>query len=299
MFLFKIFRILNFIFKHPLNKNQKIKALIRFLKWQIGSRLVPGEVIYHWINDSRFIVRPGETGLTQNIYCGLQEFHEMAYVLHVLNSEDLFIDIGANVGAYTILACAVKGARGYSFEPIPSTFNGLVNNIKINDLQNRVTAYNIGLADKESEILFTAGLNSKNHMVADNEIATDVIKVKIRPLDSVLAGEFPTLIKIDVEGLETLVINGMQYTLENRSLHSVVMELNGSGVRYGFNDAPIIQKMLDYGFRMYSYEPFSRTLKQTSQINSHSGNVIFMRNENFVNQRVISAPRVKIGSYEV
>ena len=136
---------LNFIVEHPINKKRKAKALLGFLKWQIGSRLVPGEIIYHWINDAKFIVKPGETALTQNIYCGLMEFHDMAYVLHVLNADDLFIDVGANVGSYTLLACAVRGASGYCFEPIPSTFERLISNIKLNDLSDRVKAYNIRL----------------------------------------------------------------------------------------------------------------------------------------------------------
>lgn len=95
---------LKFIANHPLNRKQRLHALLGFLKWQIGSRLVPGQVVYNWVNGARIIVRPGEHSLTQNIYCGLMEFSDMAYVLHVLKPEDLFVDIGANVGSYTILA---------------------------------------------------------------------------------------------------------------------------------------------------------------------------------------------------
>jgi hypothetical protein len=115
--------------RHPLNREHKLQAIIKFLRWQIGSRIAPGAIVYQWVNGSKFIVRPGETGLTGNVYCGLHEFADMAYVLHVLEPDDLFIDIGANVGSYTILACAAKQARGYCFEPIPSTFEKLMENI--------------------------------------------------------------------------------------------------------------------------------------------------------------------------
>jgi hypothetical protein len=107
---------------HPLNQQHKLEAIIRFLRWQVGSRIVSGDIVYYWINDTKFIVRPGETGLTGNIYCGLHEFSDMAYVLHVLAADEVFVDIGANVGSYTLLACAVKKAKGYCFEPIPSTY---------------------------------------------------------------------------------------------------------------------------------------------------------------------------------
>jgi len=70
---------LNFIFNHPLNKSNKSHALFKFLKWQIGSRLVPEGVIFKWINDAKIFARRGETSVTGNIYCGLYEFSDMAF----------------------------------------------------------------------------------------------------------------------------------------------------------------------------------------------------------------------------
>jgi FkbM family methyltransferase len=294
-----LFRTLDFIVSHPLNKKRLSKALVGYLKWQIGSRLVPGEVIYNWIEGSKFIVKPGEKGLTQNIYCGLHEFEEMAYVLHVLNSEDLFIDVGANAGVYTILACGVKGAWGYCFEPIPSTFSRLAANIRINEMTERVKAYNIGLADKEGELLFTSGLDTTNHVIYADERASAAIKVEVLPLDKILFGESPALVKIDVEGFETLVVNGMPKTLENPSLHSVILELNDSGRKYGFEDEALIEKMTGYGFRMYIYEPFDRILNPIATKNTNSSNTLFLRNVEMIHTRLVNAPRIKIGSREV
>lgn len=294
-----LYKTLEFIVKHPLNKRKKIRAIFEYLKWQIGSRLVSGEVIYHWIDGSKFIARAGERGVTQNIYCGLHEFHEMGYVLHVLNSQDIFIDIGANAGSYTILACAVRGAAGYCFEPIPSTYQRLIRNIKLNDLSDRVKSYNIGLSDGRDELLFTSTLDTINHVVFENDHAIDVVRVKVFPLDEILVDVAPSVIKIDVEGLETRVVNGMLHTLENPSLHSVIMELNGSGTRYGFKDDLIIKKMSDFGFRMYTYEPFDRVLKLISKNKGMFGNVLFLRNEEFVTQRIATAPFIRVGSFEI
>jgi hypothetical protein len=93
-----IFKVPRHIVNHPLNKSQKIRALSRFVKWQIGSRLVPGEVVFQWINNLKLSARPSEHVVTGNIYSGLFEFPDMAFLLHVLRKEDLFVDIGANVG---------------------------------------------------------------------------------------------------------------------------------------------------------------------------------------------------------
>lgn len=73
---------LKFIFTHPLSKDNKLASLARFAKWQIGSRLVPGAVIYDWINDSKFIASPGEIGLTGSIYAGLHSMNFLIWLFY-------------------------------------------------------------------------------------------------------------------------------------------------------------------------------------------------------------------------
>ncbi|ABQ25882.1 FkbM family methyltransferase [Geotalea uraniireducens] len=294
-----LFGTLKLIVNHPLNKERKIRSVIKWVKWQVGSRLVPGEVVYNWINGARVIVRPGETGFTGNIYCTLDEFSDMAYVLHVMTPEDFFVDIGANVGSYTILACAAKGARGYCFEPIPSTFQRLAANIRLNDLSCRVEAFNLGLSNKEGELVFTSSENCTNHVVTDGEKAMSVIKVKVVSLDTILSGLSPSMLKLDVEGFETLVLQGAHETLSNHSLHSVVMELNGSGSRYGFSEAQILNKMKDYGFSTYVYNPFIRELMTLDGKQNHSGNTLFIRNERDVSDKLHKSPRIQIGNLQL
>lgn len=294
-----LFNTLKFILNHPLNRKRRVSALTGFLKWQIGSRLIPGAVVYNWINGTRVIVRSGETGFTGNIYSGLFDFFEMAYVLTVLDSTDLFVDIGSNMGSYTILACAAKGAKGYCFEPVPTTFSRLMDNIRINNLSGRVEALNIGLSDREDELIFTSGKDCENHVVAGNEKLLDVIEVKVLPLDAILADQSPSLLKIDVEGFETLVLKGAQATLRRESLHSVLMELNGSGSRYGFDENQILKTMRDYGFSEYGYEPFSRELKALAGKNSFSGNTLFVRNPDVVLEKISKSPRMLVGNVQL
>lgn len=290
-----IFHTLKFILKHPLNRTHKMRALMKFFRWQIGSRLVPGEVIYNWVNGSKMVVRPGETGFTQNIYCGLHEFSDMAYLLHVLSPGDLFVDVGANIGAYTILACAVKKAKGYCFEPVPSTFERLLVNIRINNLGERVALFNIGLSDREDKIFFTAGENCTNHVVADGEISVDVVRVNVMPLDKIVI-DTPCVLKIDVEGWETQVLTGAEKTLKNESLHSLIIELNGSGSRYGFNEDKILKVMQEFGFLAYTYDPFKRQLEKLDGKNIFSGNTLFIRNADVVQKKVEEAPKVLVNS---
>jgi len=95
--------------------------------------LVPGEVVCEWVNGSKFIARTGDIGITGNIYCGLWEFPDMAFLLHALRADDLFVD--ANVGSYTILASSAIGASTVCFEPVPDTHDRLYTNIRLNELE--------------------------------------------------------------------------------------------------------------------------------------------------------------------
>jgi FkbM family methyltransferase len=298
-FTMSLLNALSFIVKHPLNKKRKIQALIDFIKWQIGSRIVPGEIIYTWVNNVKIIVRPGETGLTQNIYCGLHEFSDMAYLLHLLTEDDLFVDIGANVGSYTILASAVKRARTYCFEPVPSTFLRLMNNIYINNLSELVTCFNIGISDSEDKLVFTDDQNCINHVVSSNENCDAVVQIEVLPLDTVLEDQTPLLIKIDVEGFETPVINGAKGILNSPHLCSVIMELNGSGDRYGYDESLIMQTMKEHGFTPYQYDPFSRILVSLEGKNTQSGNTLFIRNMDFVLDRLKRASKISVKGFEI
>jgi len=290
----QLFQTLQFISAHPINKGRRIRAFGKFVRWQIRSRLAPGPVVFTWVNDSKLIARSGETGVTGNIYCGLHEFEEMAYLLHVTTAEDLFVDVGANVGTYTILACAVKGARGISVEPVPATYGRLLENLSVNGLSGRVEALNLGLADKVGELRFTSGENTMNHVVTEEERASDTVRVRVVTLDAMLNGRCPAVLKIDVEGFEAAVLAGASATLSNPSLHSVIMELNESGSRYRFSEDEILDTMKSHGFSTCRYEPFARLLESFAGRRSLTGNMLFVRNLELARERIKTAPSVLV-----
>ncbi|MBA3485982.1 MAG: FkbM family methyltransferase [Lysobacter sp.] len=289
-----VLSVLKFIASHPLNQGRKMDAFVRLARWQLGSRLVSGSVVYEWLGGARFIVRAGETGLTGNIYSGLQEFTDMAFLLHVLRSGDLFVDVGANVGSYTLLACASVGANGLCVEPIPSTYARLVDNIRLNHLELAVTCLNIGVGSKAGVVRFSSGMDVGNRALVTGESRADVVEVQIETLDVLLKGKVPTLIKIDVEGYETAVLDGADETLRNQSLKAVIVEVNGSGAKFGFDESRIFEKMSDNGFCAYSYRPWDRDLVPRDAAAADSDNVIFVRNIPDVKARLRSAPTFMI-----
>lgn len=287
----KLVSTLKYITSHPLNREIKMKAVLRFLKWQISSRLMPYPIFYDFTKRAKLIVKKGMAGATGNLYCGLHEFNDMGFLLHFLRKEDLFVDIGANIGSYSVLSAAHVGATTISIEPVPSTYKHLVNNVLINNSQQNSTLLNIALGAKAGSIKFTTTLDTMNHVATDSDI--DFVLVNVEVLDNVLSEhQAPALLKIDVEGFETEVINGASITLSKVELKAIIIELNGSGSRYGFDENKIREVLNAAGFVSYLYNPLTRTLKASLANGVH--NAIYIRDIDFVKHRIITAEKINI-----
>src|SRR5947209_1032427 len=102
--LASVLKTWGFLWRHPIASRNRPAALARWLRWQVGARILNGQAVVPFVQGSRLLVRRGMTGATGNIYTGLHEFEEMAFTLHLLRPGELFVDVGANVGVYTVLA---------------------------------------------------------------------------------------------------------------------------------------------------------------------------------------------------
>lgn len=287
----KLFSIIKFVINHPLNRDHKLTAVFRFFKWQISSYLNPYSIIYPFTEKSKLIINKGMTGATGNLYCGLHEYYDMFFLLHFLRKDDLFIDIGANIGSYTILSAAHIKANTISIEPIPSTFSHLINNININQIQEKVQALNIALGSMSGKISFTKSLDTMNHVAVNSDKET--IEVDVLTLDEIIGeGRTPALIKIDVEGFETEVIKGASKTLLKEELKAIIIELNGAGTRFGYDEKEIHNKLTQIGFSPCYYNPTQRSFNIIETFGKF--NTIYIRDFDFVSKRLISAEKVKM-----
>ena len=125
------------IASHPLTRNEPTRAWLRLVWWVVLSRLM-GEINLPWVDGQRLIVRRGMTGATGNVYLGLHEFMSMMLTIHFLREDDLFLDVGANVGTYTVLASGVCRATTWAFEPDAAAVHDLARNVEVNRLGGRV-----------------------------------------------------------------------------------------------------------------------------------------------------------------
>ena len=290
----KIYSILKNIYNHPLNRQARLAALIRFFQWQILSRWIHYPIVFPFVGKSVLVVEKGMTGATGNVYNGLHEYQDMLFALHFLRPDDRFVDVGANVGTYTILASVNCGARVVAFEPIPKTFQHLRRNVLVNDVAHRVELVNKAAANEIKTVHFTTNLDAGNHVLTEkSEKNISGATIECTTLDLTI-NEIPQLIKIDVEGFETEVIQGGAHFFLQPQLKVIIIELNGSGARYGFDEETIHNKLVKVGFSPYSYDPFTRKLVPLPHWGTH--NSIYIRDLNFVKERIVSAPRIMVNN---
>ena len=207
----------------------------------------------------------------------------MGFLLHLLRANDLFLDIGANIGSYTILAATACRARVIAFEPDPGTAMVLRRNIAINHLSALTDVREAALGGVHDQIAFTVGLDTMNRVARPDDKSVQVVPV--RRLDDIPDAETPTLIKMDVEGFEEQVLSGASRVLGSPSLLAVQSELC----------SPIVRDTLQsFGFKRRFYDPFTRTLRP-SPFGYPTSNALFVRRTELVTERLVQAPSRIVG----
>lgn len=292
----KIVTALQFVANHPVNRGRKFRAVAEYGFIQVAARLVPGDVCLEFPNRTRLMVSPHMKGAAHFIAPRLCEFNDMAFVMHFLRPSEMFADVGANVGAFTVLAAGVAGARAISFEPSRETFEMLSRNVRLNGLTDRVRLVNAVVGRTVGTVQFSAGLGTENHVAAATEKESSVT-VPMTSLDHELAATPAILLKVDVEGFETEVFGGALQTLSNPALQAIIVERNGSGNRYGYDEESLHAQIRQHGFKPCCYEPFARQLQPLGA--GDNGNIIYIRDLAAAGERLRAAPAFELGSLKV
>ena len=152
---------------------------------------------------------------------------------------EVFVDIGANVGMYTIWAAKTRGVRTFAFEPESQNYALLCRNIVMNGLAENVVAYCLALSDTASYALLHLSqfqLGGSCHSFGekidhrlehrDTKLSQGCISTTLDTLVAAGVLPVPDHIKIDVDGLEHKVLAGCRAVLADRRLKSVLVEIN-------------------------------------------------------------------------
>jgi FkbM family methyltransferase len=144
------------------------------------------------------------------------------------------VDIGANIGLYTILLAELVGTAGrvYAFEPDPILFDAALKNIRRNLSGRGVQAYNLALGSNPGHaILYRSAFNSGDNRLTPSPTHRGHVPTEVGRLDDILEGEPIDWIKIDVQGWELEALRGMNRTLKENPRVGVYFEFWPLGLR--------------------------------------------------------------------
>lgn len=208
--------------------------------------------------DLRFRVRYQDDGSFLELFFLQYQRPVLAPVLEAcLGPGACFFDVGANIGVYSAWASRLVTDSGqvHAFEPIPATRRALGEILDYNELKNvHVEPSAVGEEVAHVEIWVPPGGSGRASAVLHNE--GESVRVRMTTLDRYCAGPeclVPTLVKIDVEGLELQVLRGAERLLARPDAPVVVFEVNEEhGIGALVQIAPIFEEI---GYRLFGLCP--------------------------------------------
>lgn len=242
---------------HPANKRRRGRVLGLYLAWQLWERLVRRPWTIRLGDAHRLRLYPHSCSAALVLYLRMPEYEEMAFVRAYLRPGDLFVDVGANVGVYSLWAAETEAVSVLAFEPSSLAYRRALENVELNDLHDRVRLLNKAVGAEPTFVHLTLGLDAVNQVVtADVEaVGTGVEVVEQTTLDGEVASRsVPAIIKIDVEGLELDVLRGARGVLA-RHRPALIIEANDVD---GLTDL-----LAEIGYALWSYDPVPGLLSPT------------------------------------
>lgn len=239
----------------------------------------------------------GGDELSHLIYCRHFEIKEREFLNSFLRDRDIFIDVGSNLGLFTLIASRKIGptGRAFAFEPSPLTFARLEENVQLNGLAN-VHCVNAALSDHSGVDDFT---QSEDGFAAWNSFAAptrgehlSTVPVKVITWDEFakqqgLVGRV-TMMKIDVEGWESRVIQGARLCLSRDDAPLLQVEFTDEAAQAAGTSCGALYAALEgLGYKMYSYDPETRgIISEPLRKQYPYANLLAVKNLEFLNSRL-------------
>ncbi|MBT1705496.1 FkbM family methyltransferase [Chryseosolibacter indicus] len=223
-------------------------------------------------------------------WTGFHEYKELLFLHKYLMPDMVFIDVGANLGEYTLFCCKrLANGRVLSFEPLPSIRKFLLENIELNGFKNAIV-YDCGLSDENKRLAIYEVEDTHEGLATiypGERVIKQKIEVELKRMDDALVNQNRVdFIKIDIEGAELMALRGGLNTIK-KFRPIVMLELNQKtyeAAGYTIEDIHIFFKELNY--QSYSIERRGKISKCESM--PLFGNILFIPNENSIHNTMVS-----------
>lgn len=214
----------------------------------------------------RLFVDLADTAIGANVVFGTYERPETQWLEAHVSAGDTVVDIGANIGYFTMLMARAVGPGGrvHAFEPVDENADLLERSVAENRFDDRVVAHRMalgnvtGAAALATLTLAAGSQNSGGSFLAgpaDVPSGHERRTVAVSRLDDLVLGERVSLVKIDVEGAEPLVFDGARGLLR-RDAPWILSEINAVQLRKvsGVTPRELIRLMGDLGYDCLALE---------------------------------------------
>lgn len=282
---------IKYIFNNPVSKNSKLELLLKILWWKVNKIFFKLPVMVQLSPKIKCICYPDATHYGSLVlYTTFPEYSEMMITKKILEKEDIFFDVGANIGIYSLIAASkITTGKIYAFEPSAKSLPYLYENIFLNQLGDKVKVIEKVVSDKNGFLSFDiSGAADYNHISysqkssaysSNNKVDSkkDNIRLPSITLDDFISkNKIPhiKLIKIDVEGTEILVLKGLEKSLRSKLIDVLIVEVSEwTFKKFSFSPEEVYKFLRKYDFNLYYFSPKNK-LKKLSKTLEGNWNVI-------------------------
>jgi len=261
----------------------------------LHSAAIPDYPVLFNINGIKLFANPNIHGvgwilLVQGVY----EPGTVDLFMKLLTREGMVVvDLGANVGYFTMVAAKLVGNSGkvYAFEPEPSNFELLLRNIKLNGYTN-VVPINKAVSNREGPgELFISNHRTSESQIFKRENGSEIVPIESTSLDIFFndRDHHIDVIKMDIEGAEELALHGMSSVLKNNQHIKIITEFNPETLeKAGSSPKEYLTIFIELGFKLYRIDEERKSLENISspeaeiealnrRIFSHYENILITR----------------------
>ncbi|MGH7031549.1 MAG: FkbM family methyltransferase [Stellaceae bacterium] len=234
---------------------QRLWRDIDFIRNRMSSYVGDGIALTYLVDDTPMFVNSNDRGTIKFIDGGRYEEDNLEVLLSFVTPDTVFIDIGANVGFFTLqIARRLTGdGKVYAFEPHPEVAELLQRNVFANGLSRVVSCFSFALSDQNAaaNLQYPIGHLGGGHVADSDEFfAHTLVKSESKRLDDVLGSAFSAdLVKIDVEGHEINVLKGMRGIIANSPRIKILFEKFAPNIG---TELAIEQYFHEIGFALYA-----------------------------------------------
>ncbi|MEZ4254457.1 MAG: FkbM family methyltransferase [Polyangiales bacterium] len=259
----------------------------QFLAWQLRKHVLRAPVIAPVFDGSARMRFYPDSHITNAVrYFGWPDWHEMHFLARYLNAGDVFVDVGANVGVYSVLAATKVGAKGevWAIEPDPASAERLAENFELNALDpKRILRVIAGATAGQAR--FDVGRDVVGSVVPEGRDGGESLEV--RPLDAC----FPSprhidAIKIDVKGFELEVLKGAAALLVERRIGVLLLEMISFGPKYGSTRDAVERTLRDAGYALFAASSEGLTLNAVPPGGPYPENAFAIADVDAVRRRI-------------